>query len=232
MKKSLLSSCTILLLGVSPSLAGDLTSGDNYYYPTVGDINLSGTYTGGDVPDEFGLDLGGSIVLPFGNGWNAALDHDLGYNFEAGEWFFGGNGHVFYNNQAFAAGVFAHADTDDTYGGGAEAAVFVNNVDIVGKIGYFDSSPDYWSAEGSTNVYFDPNTVLSGRVGGAWGDAEGWEAGVGIEHRVNNSPLSGFAELGYSDTDTADAYHVGGGVRFVFGDSGSTLQDFNRRNPF
>jgi hypothetical protein len=244
MTRTLLAGLTILSLSTAGSLAGDLTSGDGYYYAPpassssggashlFGDVNLSGTYTGGDGPDEFSLDLGGSFVLPFGNGWNAALEHQLGYRFEAGEWFAGGTGHVFYANHAGAAGAFVHADTDETYGIGAEAAAFVGNVDVIGEIGYFSASPDYWAAAASTNVYFDPNTAVSGTLGAAWGDTDGWEADVGIEHRVNNSPFSGFAEIGYTDIDSDDAYHVTGGVRFVFGDSGETLQDFNRRNPF
>lgn len=242
MKRKLLAACAAIALSASGSLAGDLTNGGDYYAAPpqssygpagiFGDINLSGTYFGGDIPDDFSLDLGGSIVLPFGNGWNAALDHDLGYRFEAQDWYFGGTGHLFYGNQAFAAGAFAHADTDEIYGAGVEGAAFVNNADVIAKVGYFNGSLDHWAAEGSANVYFDPDTAISGAVGGYWGDSDGWSADVGLEHRFTNSPFSGFAEIGYTDLDGANAYSVTGGARFVFGDSGSTLQEFNRRNPF
>lgn len=242
MKIILLAGSALLAVGISASVAGDLTYGNDYYAPAAptdsgplgvfGDMNLSGTYTNGDVPSEFSLDLGGSLVLPFGNGWNAALDPQFGYRFQADDWFAAGTGHVFYANPAVAAGAFVHADTDETYGLGAEAAAFAGNVDVIGEIGYFNASSNYWSAAGTANVYFDPDTALSGTLGTAWGDTDGWEADVGLEHRFMNSPFSGFAELGYSDIGGPASYHVTGGARFFFGDSGSTLQEFNRRNPF
>jgi len=242
MKRLLLASTASLAFGASASIAGDLTYDNQYYAPPAssasgsggifGDMNLSGTYTNGDVPKEFSLDLGGSIVVPFGSGWNAALDHQLGYRFKADEWFAAGTGHVFYATPVAAAGAFVHADTDETYGVGLEGAAFTGNVDLIADIGYFNASSDYWMAEGKANVYFDPNTALSGNLGAAWGDTDGLEAGVGLEHRAMNSPVSGFAEIGYSDIGGPNSYHVTGGARFVFGDSGSTLQEFNRKNPF
>jgi hypothetical protein len=242
MTKKLLCCCAIVALGASGALAGDLGYGNDYYSPPAsggsggggvfGDVNLSGTYTNGDVPKEFSLDLGGSVVLPLGNGWNAALDHQLGYRFEAGDWFAGGTGHFFYANRSVAGGAFVHADTDKTYGVGVEAAAFVNNVDVIGEVGYFTNSANHWAAAGTANVYLDPDTALSGTLGRAWGDADGWEADVGFEHRLSNSPISGFAGIGYSDVGGPSAYHVTGGARFIFGDSGPTLQDFNRKNPF
>lgn len=242
MKRQLLSCCALLAVGATSASAGDVTYGNDYAYAPpspagnasgiFGDLNLSGTYTNGDVPQEISLDFGGSLVLPLGSVWNAAIDHQLGYRFEADDWFLGGTGHFFYNNRSVAGGAFVYADTDDTYGVGAEAAAFAGNVDLIGKIGYFSDSVNYWDATGTANVYFDPDTALSGTVGGAWGDASGWQGDVGIEHRFMNSPFSGFAEIGYTDLGSDNAYHVTGGARFVFGDSGSTLQEFNRRNPF
>jgi hypothetical protein len=243
MMRQLLFLPAILVLSATGAPAGDVTYGNDYVYAPesspasassgiFGDLNLSGTYTNGDVAKEYSLDLGGSAVLPFGSGWNAALDYQLGYRFEADDWFAAGTGHLFYNNGSAAGGAFVHADTDETYGGGVEAAAFAGNVDLIGEIGYFNASADYWSAAGTANLYFDPDTALSGMVGGSWGDASGWQGDVGIEHRFTNSPFSGFAEIGYSDLGAANSYHVTGGARFVFGDSGSTLQEFNRRNPF
>jgi hypothetical protein len=242
MKKHLLCCAAILALATSGAVAGDLGYGNNYYSPPAstgpgksgifGDVNLSGTYTNGDVPSEFSLDLGGSIVVPLGNGWNAALEHQLGYEFEAGDWFAGGAGHFFYANQAVAGGAFVHADTDEHYGVGVEGAAFLANVDLIGEGGYFTNSANYWEAAGTANVYFDPDTAVSGTLGGAWGDADGWGANVGFEHRLSGSPISGFADIGYTDIGGPDAYHVTGGARFVFGDSGATLKEFNRKNPF
>jgi hypothetical protein len=241
MMRRLLAGFATAALGASGSLAGDLTYGSDSYAPSssgsgaagiFGDVNVSASYFGGDIPDELSVDLGGSIVLPFGNGWNAALESQLGYRFEAGDWFAAGTGHLFYANRSVAAGAFVHADTDETYGLGVEAAAFVNNVDLIGEIGYFNASLDYWAAAGTANLYFDPNTALTGTLGGAWGDGDGWKADVGIEHRFASSPLSGFAEIGWTDIGGPSAYRLTGGARFVFGDSGPTLQEFNRKNPF
>jgi len=247
MKTRFLASCAILALIPSAASAGDLTGGNGYYAPPpaaaaasygptgiFGDVNLSGTYYGGDIPDDFSLDLGGTVVVPFGNGWNAALEHELGYMFDAHDWVAAGTGHIFYNNMMWAAGAFAYLSTEDTHGIGVEAAAFVNNFDIIGELGYYWSSPDYLAASGGANVYFDPNTAVSGNLGVLFvdGGSDGWEADVGFEHRFESSPFSGFAELGWVDLDGSNAFNATAGARFVFGDSGSTLQDFNRRNPF
>lgn len=243
MRRQLLTGCAMFALGGSVSLAGDLNNGGDYYAPQAspysasgifGDVNLSGTYVGGDADDDFSLDLAGSVVLPFGNGWNAAIEHQLGYLFQAGDWFAAGTGHVFYGGQLWAVGAFLHVDTDDTVGVGVEGAAFVNNVDLIGEVGYFNASPDHWSTSGTVNVYFDPDTAVSGRLGGLWVESgsNAYEADIGIEHRFNSSPISAFAELGWTDFGGPDEFHATAGARMVFGDSGSTLQDFNRRNPF
>jgi hypothetical protein len=244
MRTRLLAGCAIAALGASGAFAADFGNGNDYYSPppaqatgaasVFGDVNLSATYFGGDIPDDFGLALGGSIVLPFGNGWNAAIEHQLGYLFDAHDWVAGGTGHLFYANQSWAAGIFLGLDSEDTYGGGAEAAAFVGNVDVIGKVGYFDSSPDFWSADGAVNVYFDPNTAMSTGLGGVWFDSgvDGWTADIGLEHRFNASPVSAFADLGWTNAGGGDVYAGTVGARVVFGDAGPTLQDFNRRNPF
>jgi hypothetical protein len=245
MRIRLLAGCAIAALSATGSFAADFSSGYDNYYSTpqpqssgaasvFGDINLSAIYFGGDIPDDVSLDLGGSIVLPFANGWNAALVHQLGYLFNAHDWDAEGTGHLFYGNRTWAAGGFVGWDTDDTYGGGAEAAAFVGNVDVIGKVGYFNSSTDFWSADGTVNVYFDPNTAVSAGLGGVWYDSgsDGWAADIGVEHRFNASPVSAFADLGWTDAGGPDVYAATLGARYVFGDSGPTLQDFNRRNPF
>ena len=245
MKTRFLAICAIVALSASGSFAGDLTSGGGYYAPPAssspygsagifGDVNLTAIYLGGDIDDDFGIDLGGAVVAPFGNGWNAAVDGDVGYFFNADEWVAGVNGHLFYANQAWAAGAFVYADTEDTYGIGAEAAAFINNVDVIGDLGYFASTPDFWAASAATNVYFDPDTALSLGLGGAWFDGGGdaWMANAGIEHRFNSSPVSAYADLGWIGSGSADNVEAIAGARVVFGDAGTTLQDYNRANPF
>jgi hypothetical protein len=243
MRNKLLAGCALAALSATGSYAADFNTGSDYYYAppsssgaagVFGDINASATYFGGDVTDDFALGLGGSVVVPFGNNFNAAIKADADYLFDAHDWIAGTSAHVFYGNDLFAAGLFGALTTEDTFGGGAEAAVFVSNVDVIGKVGYFDSSPDFWTAEGTVNVYFDPNTAVNVGLGGVWYDtgSDGWLADIGLEHRFNSSPVTAFADLGWTNAAGADTYAITGGARYLFGDSGSTLQDFNRRNPF
>jgi hypothetical protein len=238
----LLAACAVVALSAWGSLAADFNSGNDYYAPpssapgaagVFGDIHASATYFGGDA-DDVALGFGGSVVVPFGNNFNAAIKADADYLFDAHDWIAGTSAHVFYANDVFAAGLFGVLTTEDTFGGGAEAAVFVNNVDVIGRVGYFDSSPDFWAADGAVNLYFDPNTAMTAGLGGVWFDSgsDGWTADMGLEHRFNNTPVSAFADLGWTNAEGGDVYAITGGARYVFGDAGPTLQDFNRRNPF
>jgi hypothetical protein len=89
-----------------------------------------------------------------------------------------------------------------------------------------------WGLTGTANLYFDPNTAVSGKVGGAWGDDDDFQlASIGIEHRFDATPVSAFAEAGWTNF-VDDSWSVTGGARFVFGAAGSTLQEYNRQNPF
>lgn len=243
MKKRLLVGCSALALSASGAFAADFNSANDYYYAPpaqttaagiFGDINLSATYFGGDVMKDVSLNLGGTVTLPFGNGWNAAIKHGLSYFFDAHHWEAGGEAHIFYATANWAAGAFLAGDTEHTYGIGVDAAAFVNNFDVVARAGYASSSPDFWEAGLKTNIYFDPNTAITLGLGGLWynGGDDAWQAEIGIEHRFNSSPVSAYADLAWTGSGGADVYAITGGARVVFGDAGPTLQDFNRRNPF
>jgi hypothetical protein len=246
MTKRLLAGCALLALGASASTAADFGTGTDYYAPPTaapgpagifGDAHLSATYFGADGDDDVSIDLGGVVVVPFANGWNAALEGDVGYLFDAGEWAAVGAGHLFYLAPTWAAGAFiegAATDADDALGVGVEAAAYISNVDVIGTVEYGFSSPDFWLASAATNVYFDPNTAVTAGLGGAWFDGgdNAFAANVGLEHRFTNSPVSGFAEFGWTDFTGDDTWTATAGARVVFGAAGQTLQDYNRANPF
>ena len=247
MTRKFLAGCALVALSTSASTAADLGAGTDYYAPPpsaapgpagiFGDVHLSATYFGTEGDDDVSIDLGGVVVVPFGNGWNAALEGDVGYLFDAEEWAAVGTGHVFFLASTWAAGAFvegAVTDADDAVGVGVEAAAYVGNVDVIGTVGYGFSSPDFWAASAATNIYFDPNTAVTASLGGAWADGGdgSYAASIGLEHRFNTSPVSGFAEVGWTDITGDDALIATAGARVVFGAAGQTLQDYNRANPF
>jgi hypothetical protein len=246
MTRKLLAACALLALSASASTAADLNTGADYYAPPAaapgpagvfGDVHLSATYFGREGDDDVGIDFGGVVVVPFANGWNAALEADVGYLFEAGEWGAVGTGHLFFLASTWAAGAFvegAVTETNDAVGVGVEAAAYIGNVDVIGTVGYGFTDPDFWQATAATNIYFDPNTALNAGIGGTWvDDADGaFSANVGLEHRFNNSPVSGFADLGWTNIGNEDTIIATAGARVVFGAAGQTLQDYNRANPF
>jgi hypothetical protein len=244
MKTTLLSSAAIIALGATGATAADLGGGSDYYAPPAssasygapgvfGDAHLSATYFNADSNDDWSVDFGGVVTVPFGNGWNVALEGDAGYLFDAGDWVALATGHVFYLNQAWAAGIFGTITTEDQSSAGVEAAAFINNVDVIGTVEYMFEDPKFWGATAAANLYFDPNTAVTGTVGGAWSDdADDFQlASLGIEHRFDATPVSAYAEAGWTNF-VDDSYSLTAGARFVFGAAGSTLQEYNRANPF
>ncbi len=243
MKTTLLTGSAILALSASGALAADLGGSSDYYAPPAqsasygpsgvfGDVHLSATYFGADGADDWAAELGGVVVVPFGNGWNVALEADAAYLFEAEDWVASTTGHVFYLDPAWAAGIFATITTEDMSSAGVEAAAFINNVDVIGTVEYGFEDPNFWGLTAAANLYFDPNTAVSAAVGTAWGDDDDFQvASLGVEHRFNSTPVSGFAEVGWTNV-VDDAFTATAGARFVFGAAGSTLQDYNRANPF
>jgi hypothetical protein len=245
MTNRLLAGCALLALSASASTAADFGTGPDYYAPPAsspaagpagifGDVHLSATYFGTEGEDDGSIDLGGVVVVPFANGWNAAFEADTGYLFNAGDWNAIGAAHLFYGTPAWAAGAFVEATTEETFSVGAEAAAFVNNVDVIGTVEYGFSDPDFWQASAATNIYFDPNTAVNAGLEGSWFDGSdgAYAANLGLEHRFNNSPVSGFAEVGWTDFTGNDTITATAGARVVFGAAGQTLQDYNRANPF
>jgi hypothetical protein len=242
MKTRLLSGAAIVALGATGATAADL-GGSDYYAPPAsasygapgvfGDVHLSGTYFGNDDQNDWSVDFGGVVTVPFGNGWNVALEADAGYLFEAGDWIALASGHLFYLDQAWAAGIFGTITTEETSSAGVEAAAFIGNVDVIATAEYMFEDPNFWGLTAAANLYFDPNTAISGTVGTAWSDdADDFQvAALGIEHRFDATPVSAFAEAGWTNI-VADSYSLTGGARFVFGAAGSTLQEYNRANPF
>lgn len=243
MKTRLLTGAAIIALGATGASAADLGGSDYYAAPAesaaygpsgiFGDVHLSATYFGTDGEDDWMAELGGVVVVPFGNGWNVALEADAGYLFEAEDGVAATAGHVFYLTPGWAAGIFGTVTTEDTSSAGIEAAAFVNNVDVVGTVEYGFEDPNFWGVTAAANLYFDPNTAITAGVGTAWSDDDDdfQVASLGIEHRFNSSPVSGFAEVGWTNL-TDDTFTATAGARYVFGAAGSTLQDYNRANPF
>jgi hypothetical protein len=243
MKTTLLSGAAILALGATGAAAADLGGASDYYAPPAstssgtsgifGDVHLSATYFNADSDDDWSVDFGGVVTVPFGNGWNVALEGDAGYLFDADEWLALATGHIFYLNPAWAAGAFVTVTTEDQSSAGVEAAAFVGNVDVIGTAEYMFEDPNFWGVTAAANLYFDPNTAISGTVGTAWSDdADDFQvAALGIEHRFDATPVSAFAEAGWTNI-VDDSYSLTGGARFVFGAAGSTLQEYNRANPF
>jgi hypothetical protein len=208
MIKRLLAGCALLALGASASTAADVGTGTDYYAPPqaapgpagiFGDAHLSATYFGTEGDDDGSLDLGGVVVVPFANGWNAAFEGDVGYLFNAEEWLAVGSGHLFFLASTWAAGAFvegAVTDADDAVGLGVEAAAYVGNVDLIGTVGYGFGSTDFWAASAASNIYFDPNTALTAGAGGAWADGSdgSYAASVGLD------TVRQFARLGLCDS--------------------------------
>jgi hypothetical protein len=244
MKTRLLSSAAILALGATGATAADLGGASDYYAPPAsnsyaapgifGDVHLSATYFNADSDDDWSVDFGGVVTVPFGNGWNFAVEGDAGYLFDADEWVALGTAHIFYLNPTWAAGIFGTVTTEDQSSAGVEAAAFIgSNVDVIGTAEYMFEDPNFWGVTAAANVYFDPNTAITGTVGTAWSDdADDFQvAALGIEHRFDATPVSAYAEAGWTNL-VDDAYSITGGARVVFGAAGSTLQEYNRQNPF
>lgn len=245
MKKRLIIVCALLASGVAVSPSAGLDGDTGYGAPPsssanygpagiFGDAHLSAIYFDGGSSDGVAVDLGGVVVLPFNNGWSAAFEADTGYLFGPDDWVASTAGHYFYTGQSWAAGGFFELTTEDVYAVGAEGAAFINNIDAVASFEFGFGTQEFMQAAQTLNFYVDPNTALSGGLEGAWFDGGGdaQAAFVGVEHRLADSPVSGFVDLGWDNFTGDDTYFALVGGRIVFGDSGFTLQEYNRANPF
>lgn len=245
MIKRILAGCAIVGLNAFSSNAAGLDSSTGFYPPAApashygpnavfGDIHAGGLYFDGGSPDGGVFELGGVATVPFGNGWSAALEVDTGYIFRADDLTAGITGHLFYTNQSWVIGGFVEMTTEDVFAVGGEAAAFVNNIDAIGTLEFAASSPDFWQIGSKVNLYVDPNTALSGGLEGAWfsGGGDAQAAFVNFEHRLPDSPFSGFVDLGWDNFSGTSTYFGGVGARVVLGAAGPTLQDYNRANPF
>jgi hypothetical protein len=231
------------LLGLGTASAADFESAPSLYYaPTTstptpgsvfGDLTLAATYLANDLSDDdWAASIGGVLVFPFGNGWSASLEGDAAYLFDASDWSSAATANLFYVAPTWAAGVFATIATDDVYVLGGEVALFVNNVDIVGELGYIFGDTDAIEAALGLYYYFNPDTYVGLEVASVWPDGGGDFQGVsvGIEHRFAGTPFTGFLDAGW-DNAGGDNYAVTAGTRILFGGP-ATLRDYFRANPF
>jgi hypothetical protein len=226
--------------------AADLGAAPDFYYtppPSApvastswgifGDATLSATFLANDLTDDdWAVSLGGVFVFPLGAGWSASLQANNSYLFEADDWSSAIEANLFYVTPTWAAGAFATVATDDVYVLGGEVALFVNNVDLVGELGYVFGDTDAIDAAAGAYYYFTPDTYVGLEVGSTWFDGGGdyQTALVGVEHRFANTPVTGFLDAGW-DNAGGDNFHVTAGSRILFGGP-TTLQEYFRANPF
>lgn len=236
----------VAALGTTAAWSADIGAAPDLYYApppatpdasapwgVFGDATLSATFLANDLTDDdWAASLGGVFVLPFGNGWAVSVEGDTSYLFEADDWQSAVTGNLFYVAPTWAAGVFATAATEDVYLLGGEAALFINNVDLVGELGYVFADTDAIDAFVGAYYYFNPNTYVGLELGSTWFDGGGdfQTASVGVEHLFAGTPLTGFVDAGW-DNAGGDNFQVTAGSRILFGGP-TTLQDYFRANPF
>jgi hypothetical protein len=231
------------LIGATTAWAADLGGPQGFYYspptstPTpgsiFGDATLAATFLANDLTDDdWAASIGGVLVFPFGNGWSASLEGDSSYLFDADDWSSAVTANLFYVAPTWAAGVFVTIATDDVYALGGEMALFVNNVDIVGELGYIFGDTDAIDAAIGVYYYFNPDTYVGLEVASVWfdGGSDYQQASVGIEHLFAGTPFTGFLDAGW-DNAGGDNYQVTAGTRILFGGP-ATLRDYFRANPF
>lgn len=230
----------------SPPPSGDYYSPESATgWQVWGDAALQLEYYDNDYGHDTAIEASGEAIFISPFGLNFKIGAYGGNVFEASGWdeysYGGVYTDIYYANSTYAVGVFGEYDFDDdsfySYEGGLQAARFYDMFDVGAEVGWWNDKYDdngYWVGAW-LQAYLTPNTSLEGFVEYENGDGySGYSLGGEVEHRFAGSNFSVFGGGWYYDEidDDYSSYQVTGGIRVFFDPDGTTLQQYNRVNPF
>jgi hypothetical protein len=175
--------------------------------------------------DDDAYGLNGAVSIPVGGSLAVLLDGSYSHADEADTDLFAGTAHLITRNDSRAFGGFIGlADVDDETAviGGGEYAKFFSNSTLALGAGYGqldDADVDLYGLSGEYRYFLTDNLRLDAGLGwtkadATFGDADIWTAGVGVEYRIANSPVSVGAN--YLRGEANDDFDVSSDVFGIF----------------
>ncbi len=208
-------------------------AGANYTY---NDIDFG---FGSDSSDSWGVE--GAFSAPLGDTFGVQGDLSI-QQLDAGgdsETLTSGSVHANVSTDNYRiGGVVGLASFDDstTWGVGFEGYKYLERWTVGGRATWAtndDADVDVVGVDGSAKYFYTDNLSVSGGLG--WGQLEGggvdadlFSASVGGEWRLESSPLSFTAGLGYTTVDDADIDFTSASVGVRYNWDGGSLRDRDR----
>jgi hypothetical protein len=237
MKAKILAACAVMAASSSVAIAQEIwgDAGVTLGYYTEPDFDYSEAY----------LEAWGRALFRFENGVNLQVGGFGGHDFEQDFSYGGLNSDVFYNNGAYAAGIYAglYADNDDpnaytNYFAGAQGVVFFSMVDVGAWAGWESNDGDDNADVGAwLAAYVTPNTSVGTNL--FWNGNDNFDLyGVTLfaEHRFAGTQWSIWANGRFRHFSgfgvDVDSWNTNVGVTYFFDPSGTTLQEHYRVMPF
>lgn len=198
----------------------------------TGTVGVNYTKVDSDLGDTDAYGINGGFAFEAGNGLAVLVDGSFSTNNDTDVELVTGTAHLITRDADSAWGGFvglANIDVGigdvDAYTAGGEYARFFDTSTFAAQLAYLsidDTDIDIWGLSGEYRIFSDDNLRFD--VGAGWaqidtpfGDSDGFQVGVGVEHRFAGSPISIGGNVSYLDSDGSDATVFGATLRFDFG---------------
>jgi hypothetical protein len=221
-------------LAADPLVYSPAPAGHPFYGPApmiVADISFGGGFGSSDTKFAAG---GARAVIDFGNSWNAMVEIEGQSNNG-----FGGYGHFFKREPAFAFGAYAGVNNLQTNGAvtlGVEGAYVGHpNLIVGGQLAWnkaVSSSNDFGSARAFGAFYFLPTTKVTADIGWFGGAGDMTHGSLGISHQFDNTPYVIDGRIGYATSGGSTNTYVMVGGTLLIGPPGESLYQHDLRMPF
>ena len=206
----------------------------------TGTVGVNYTKVDTDFGDTDSYGVNGGVAFDLSGGLAVLLDASYSTNDDTDVDLITGTAHLIARDADSAWGGFVGLGNADSGGGdadlwtvGGEYARFFESSTFAAQLAYAtvdDTDVDIMGLSGEYRIFSGDNLRFD--IGGGWaqidtplGDSDGFQVGVGVEHRFAGSPISIGGNISYLDGDGSDATVFGATLRFDFGNDSLKARD-------
>jgi hypothetical protein len=206
----------------------------------TGTVGVNYTKVDTDFGDSDSYGINGAFAVDVGTGLAVLVDGSFSTNDDSDVDLITGTAHLIARDADSAWGGFAGiarvdagAIEADAYTVGGEYARFFDTSTFAAQLAYAtidDTDVDILGLTGEYRIFSTDDLRFD--IMGGWaqvdtplGDSDGFQVGVGVEHRFAGSPISIGGNVTYLDGDGSDATVIGATLRFDFGNASLKARD-------
>jgi hypothetical protein len=206
----------------------------------TGTVGVNYTKVDSDFGDTDAYGVNGGFAVEVGSGVAVLVDASFSSNNDSDVDLITGTAHLIARDADSAWGGFVGIGRSDdgviesdAYTVGGEYARFFDTSTFAAQLAYAtddDTDTDLLGLSGEYRLFSDDNLRFD--IGGGWaqidtplGDGDGFQFGVGVEHRFAGSPISIGGNVSYVDIEGFDATVFGATLRFDFGNDSLKARD-------